>query len=132
MLYIGHFYHFTNQQEDDEENRRHGEFHLIVGAESTEAAIAKFRERILHARENSDLFPGRGSIYFTQLLEFDQFPANTAMMLNFKSVVGDPNLPFIRCITPTEEANRCKIHSWDDNTPQADGKKEELFLEFTD
>ena len=73
MLYIGKFLHMTNQQEAEESNRRHGEFNLIVEAENGQAAVERFKERIIDSRENSDLFEGDSSIYIVHLLELEEF-----------------------------------------------------------
>ena len=46
MIYIGKFLHATNQQRTKEENRRHGEFNLIIEADDEQTAVDKFKERI--------------------------------------------------------------------------------------
>jgi hypothetical protein len=90
MIYIGKFLHATNQQEVEESERRHGEFNLIIEAESQDAAVSKFKERIVGFRETSDLFEGQCSIYMVHLLELNQFPQDRARMLYYKSIAGDP------------------------------------------
>ena len=44
MIYIGKFLHATNQQQEEESKRRHGEFNLIIEAGSQDAAVDKFRK----------------------------------------------------------------------------------------
>jgi len=44
MIYIGNFLHLTNQQNRDEMERRHGEFHLMVAAETVDQALALFKQ----------------------------------------------------------------------------------------
>ena len=131
MVFIGNFIQITNQQETAETERRYGEFNLIVAAEDKDAAIEKFRERILGLRENSNFFEGQCSVFFVQLLEFEEFPRMEAMMLNYKSYAGDPIMPFIGCSIPSEVSDACRIYDWMDNVPKIDGQEEKLFLEFT-
>jgi len=105
MFYIGKFLHMTNQQETEESDRRHGEFNLIIQAENSEAAVARFKERIIESRENSDLFDG-------------------------ESIAGDPIMPYISCTAPTGETDGCRILNWMKNKPEIDGVDANLFLEF--
>jgi hypothetical protein len=132
MIYLGSFMHVTNQEEVEEQDRRHGEFSLIVQAANGPAAIESFKRRLLEYRDQSDLFAGRCSIYLVQLLEFDNFPQVQAIMLNYKSVAGDPVMPFIRCSIPNQESDTCRIFDWRDNRPEIDGVDEQLFLEFAE
>ena len=53
-------------------------------------------------------------------------------MLNLKSTVGDPLLPFIGCSIPSDQTNACRIYDWKNNEPEIDGSNEKLFLEFRD
>jgi hypothetical protein len=130
MLYIGKFLHMTNQQEAEESDRRHGEFNLIVEAENDQAAVERFKERIIDSREDSDLFEGDSSIYFVHLLELKEFPSNRARLLYYKSIAGDPIMPYISCSTPNGETDGCRILSWMQNRPEIDGEDANLFLEF--
>ena len=43
MLYIGNFYFVSNQEEELDLNRRHGEFNLMIEADNTEIAINLFK-----------------------------------------------------------------------------------------
>ena len=123
MIYIGNLLYLSNQQSVSENERRHGEFNLIVEAETNEAALVMFRDRIVELRESSDLFEGDCTIFFNQLLEFDRISGMEATMVNFKSVAGDPKMPYIGCTLPTEVANDCKIFDWDEQQqPEIDGK----------
>jgi hypothetical protein len=130
MLYIGKFLHMTNQQEAEESQRRHGEFNLIVQAEDSQAAAERFKERILDSRENSDLFEGDCSIYFVHLLELKEFPSERAKLLYYKSIAGDPIMPYISCSTPDGETDGCRILNWMQNRPEIDGEDANLFLKF--
>ncbi len=56
MIYIGKFLHATNQQRTKEENRRHGEFNLIIEADDEQTAVDKFKERIKEFRGKTELF----------------------------------------------------------------------------
>lgn len=132
MVFIGHFFCLTNQQETLEAERRHGEFSMVVEAEDKEVAYEKFKERILEFRKNSDFFEGACRIYFLQLLEFDSFPKKQAMMLNYKSTAGDPVMPFIGCSVPSDGFDFCRIHDWNNNQPEIEGQEQTLFLEFMD
>jgi hypothetical protein len=130
MYFIGNFVHATNQEETLEEERRHGEFSLIVDSENPYMALLKFRDRIIKYRETRDFFQGDCSIYLIQLFEFDQFPTDEATMLNYKSIAGDPVMPFIRCTLPTDLSDTCRLFNWKNNAPEMDGQKEKLFLQF--
>lgn len=130
MIYIGNFLHVTNQQEKEEENRRHGGFNLLVEAENYEDALEKFKAQILKLRGNSDFFEGKCSIFFTQLFEFDTIPNKEAMMINYKSTAGDPVMPFIGCSLPTDKSDMCKIYNWQNNVPEIEGKDEKAFMQF--
>ncbi|MBW1698063.1 MAG: hypothetical protein JRH18_19900 [Deltaproteobacteria bacterium] len=130
MKFIGIFVHLTNQEQPSEENRRHGEFVLMVDAESPEQALRMFRDRIVEFRENSQFFDGLCKIFLLQLFEFDDFPKARAMMLNYKSIAGDPLMPFINCVAPSDQEDWCSIHDWRNNWPNVDGQLEKLFLEF--
>jgi hypothetical protein len=132
MLYIGKFLHMTNQQKAKESERRHGEFNLIVEAENDEAAVERFKERIVNSRENSDLFEGDSSIYIVHLLELEEFPSDRARLLYYKSIAGDPIMPYISCSTPNGESDGCRILNWMKNRPEIDGEDANLFIEFKD
>ena len=130
MYYIGNFVFNTNQEQTLESDRRHGEFSLIITADDPVAAIWKFRDRIVKYRQESEFFQGDCTVYMIQLFEFDRFPDGEAMMLNFKSVAGDPLMPFIRCSLPSDLSDSCRISDWKNNIPEIDGKEEKLFLRF--
>ena len=130
MLYIGKFLHMTNQQKAEESERRHWEFNLIVEAENGQAAVERFKERIIDSRENSDLFEGDSSIYFVHLLELEEFPSDRARLLYYKSIAGDPAMPYISCSAPNGETDGCRILSWMKNRPEIDGEDANLFIEF--
>ena len=130
MYFIGNFIHAASQEEAMEADRRHGEFSLIIDAKDPYIALRKFRDRILKYRERSDFFQGDCSIYLIQLFEFDMFPVDEAMMLNFKSIAGDPMMPFIRCSLPNDLTDSCRIFDWKNSIPEIDGRREKLFLQF--
>jgi len=130
MIFIGKFFYLTNQQEIEEQDRRHGEFDLIIEAEGGETAFLKFKERIAEIRDKGDFFQGQTRIFFIQLLEFDRFPRSQALMLNLKSTAGDPLMPFIGCSIPSDQTDACRIYDWKNNEPEIDGQNEKLFLEF--
>ena len=132
MIFIGKFFYLTNQQEIEEQERRHGEFDLIVEAQEGEDAFMKFKQRIDELRDKGDFFQGQTRIFFIQLLEFDRFPRHQALMLNLKSTAGDPLMPFIGCSIPSDQADACRIYDWKNNEPEIDGQNEKLFLEFRD
>jgi hypothetical protein len=130
MLFIGNFYYVSNQEEALDANRRHGEFNLMIEADSAEVALDTFRSRILALRELRDFFTGDCSIFFAQLLEFEELPRTEAMISNYKSYAGDPVMPFIGCIIPSDQADACRIHSWEKSTPEIEGQNQKVFLEF--
>jgi len=130
MYFIGNFVHATNQEEVQEVDRRHGEFSLIIDAETPVAALKKFRDKIVNYRATSDFFQGDCAVYLIQLFEFDQFPVEEAMMLNYKSTAGDPLMPFIRCSLPSDMTDSCRLFDWENNAPEIDGQKEKLFVAF--
>ena len=130
MYFIGNFEHITDQQNSIERDRRHGTFSMMVEADSSKAALQLFRQRLMLFRDKSSLFSGQCTIYITQLLEFDRIPDEEAVLLNFKSFAGDPIMPHIACVVPTEQSNSCSIHEWVDNQPVTEGEMDSLFLEF--
>lgn len=131
MYFIGNFQYLTDQQEEKEKERRHGNFSMMIQADSADQALNRFRERLFDFHRASNFFEGRCIIYITQLLEFDRFPENEAIMLNFRSYVGDPILPYIFCVVPTEQSNACTIHEWKENLPVTEGRQDSLFIEFS-
>ena len=130
MYFIGNFVHATNQEEVQEVDRRHGEFSLIIDAETPVAALKRFRDKIVNYHATSDFFQGDFAVYLIQLFEFDQFPVEEAMMLNYKSTAGDPLMPFIRCSLPSDLTDCCRLFDWENNAPEIDGQKEKLFVAF--
>jgi len=130
MIYIGKFLHATNQQNTAEADRRHGEFNLIIEAEDENGAVDKFKQRINEFRETSDLFEGDCFIYMVHLLELQEFPQNKARMLYYKSIAGDPAMPYISCLAPSGEAEGCKILNWMENRPEIDGQDTNVFIHF--
>lgn len=130
MYFIGNFQYLTDQQNNDENERRHGGFSMMVQAETSAQALDKFKQRLKEFHASSAFFEGKCAIYISQLLEFDQFPENEAVMLNFKSYAGDPVLPFIACVVPSEQSNACTIHEWQNNHPYTEGHEDSLFMEF--
>jgi hypothetical protein len=91
-----------------------------------------FKERIISLRQSKDFFQGDCSIFFVQLLEFEEFPKHQAMMLNYKSVASDPIMPFIGCSLPSEETDWCSIYEWKDDKPEIDGQAKGSFIAFKD
>jgi hypothetical protein len=130
MIYIGKFLHATDQQKTREENRRHGEFNLIIEAENEKVAIEKFRERIVEFRETSDLFEGDCFIYMVHFLELVEFPRDRARMLYYKSIAGDAAMPYISCSAPSGKTDGCKILNWMENKPSLDGQDANLLFHF--
>jgi len=130
MLYIGNFLYLANQQSESEDERRHGEFNLIVEAARHEDAIDLFRERILELRGTSDFFEGNCRIFFNQLIEFERIPNASATLVNYKSVAGSPQMPFIGCTLPSDVADDCRIFHWDESQPEIDGEKGNPFMVF--
>ena len=130
MIYIGKFLLATNQQEKDESERRHGEFNLIIEAESQDAAVDKFKERIQGFRETTDLFEGDCSIYMVHFLELNEFPRDRARMLYYKSIAGDPVMPYISCSAPSGDTEGCKILNWMERKPELDGQDTQQFIQF--
>ncbi len=130
MVYIGNFHYITNQQEKSEVDRRHGEFNLLIKAKEKKTAIQMFKNRIYELKESSGFFEGDATIFFNQLLEFDEFPSEKAMIFYYKSVAGDPLMPFISCATPSSETDDCRIFQWEDEKI-GDGKQlRNIFIEF--
>jgi hypothetical protein len=130
MIYLGNFLFLTNQEAADPNERRHGSFNLVVNAEDESTAVALFRTRIEQYREESSFFEGNCDIFFLHLLEFDRFPDNQAVMINYRSQAGDPVFPYIECAAPLSDNNACKIHEWHQNQPATEGKAEKRFLRF--
>jgi hypothetical protein len=130
MIYIGHFLYTTNQQEAAEEERRHGEFDLMIRTETRTEALHRFKKRIHEFKEKSSLFEGECRIFLVQMLELDEISEDTVVMTHYKSVVGDPVMPYIGCTNPSEAAQGCRIFDWKENMPEIDGRDSDLFLEF--
>ena len=130
MIYIGNFLHVTNQEEAHEEKRRHGELNLIVKADNKEEAIDSFGQSIHKYRKTSDFFQGDCTIFFVELLEFENFPKFEAKMLNYKSIAGDPLMPYIACSVPSDDTDGCRIYDWKNNEPAIEGHKNKLFIDF--
>jgi len=130
MIYIGKFLQATNQQNTKETDRRHGEFNLFIEADDENSAIDKFKERINEFRETSDLFEGDCFIYMVHLLELEEFSKEKARMLYYKSIAGDPVMPYISCSAPSGEADGCKILNWMENRPEIDGQDTNVFIHF--
>jgi hypothetical protein len=130
MIYIGKFLHATSQQKKEESERRHGEFNLIIEAQDKEAAVDIFKKRIVEFRETSDLFEGECSIYMVHLLELNDLPKDRAKMLYYKSIAGDPVMPYISCSAPSGETEGCKIVNWMERIPELDGQDAHLFIQF--
>jgi hypothetical protein len=132
MIYLGNFLFLTNQEAADTNERRHGSFNLVVNAENEAAAVAYFKERIEQYRNESSFFEGNCQIFFMHLMEFDRFPIDQAVMINYRSHAGDPLLPYIECAAPLSDNNACKIHAWEQNQPNTEGKAEKLFMSFSE
>jgi hypothetical protein len=130
MIYIGNFLVLTDQEQIEEADRRHGEFNLIVEAPDAPAALVAFKDCIVEYRRNKDFFQGDCSFFLIQFLEFDRLPRENAMLLTYKSTVGDPILPYISCLVPGKDRDGCRIYDWKGKRPQIDGRDENLFLEF--
>ena len=130
MYFIGNFQHISDQQSDNENDRRHGSFSMMVSADSMHDALDKFRHKLTIYKNSTTFFEGKCTIYITQLLEFDKFPQEDAIMLNFKSFAGDPVMPFIACVVPTEQSNACSIHEWDQGHPVTEGQSDTVFAQF--
>jgi hypothetical protein len=88
MIYIGSFLHLTNQEQTSEQERRHGEFSLLIEASSSDEAVYKFRGKIVAYRMSRDFFEGDCDIFFSQLLEFRNLPSKEPIMFNYHSCRG--------------------------------------------
>ena len=67
MYFIGNFQHFTDQQEENANRRRHGDFSMMVQADSANQALDLFRQRLINFRESSSFFEGHCTIYISSL-----------------------------------------------------------------
>jgi len=130
MYFIGNFQHVSDQQSDNENDRRHGSFSMMVRADAMNDALDKFRQKLNDYKKSTTFFDGKCTIYLTQLIEFEKFPQDEAIMLNFKSFAGDPMMPFIACVVPTEQSNSCSIHEWDQGHPVTEGQMDTVFAQF--
>jgi len=130
MFYFGNFKYLMDQDHPDEKERRHGSFSMMVQTASSEEALNLFRLRLNSFRESTSLFTGECLIYINQLLEFEKFPEEEAVLLDLKSFAGDPTMPYISCVAPTEQSNACTIHHWDKNLPVTENQGDSLFLVF--
>lgn len=130
MYFIANFQYISDQQSNDETERRHGSFSMMVAADTKDQALNKFRQKLSDYRTTTALFQGKCTVYITQLLEFDKYPEAEAMILNFKSFAGDPIMPFISCVVPTAQNNTCNIHEWQGNHPLTEGQKDSEFIHF--
>ena len=130
MYYIGNFQHLTDQEQEKVEERRHGDFTMMVAARSAQEALEKFRRQLMAFRTSSAFFTGQSRIYISQILEFKKVPDQEAVLLNLKSYAGDPLLPFISCIVPTDQSDACSIHDWRQKTPSTEGQPDGLLIEF--
>ena len=130
MYFIGNFQHVSDQQAPEENDRRHGNFSMMVEADTINQALDKFRERLTEFKAATSFFDGQCTVYISQLLEFDKFPKDEAVIININSFAGDPIMPFIACVVPTEQSNACSIHDWDQNQPTTEGQKDSVFMKF--
>jgi hypothetical protein len=130
MIFVGNFLVLTSQEQIAEKDRRHGEFNLIIETATKEVAIDLFQQKIKVLRDSTRFFEGDCSIFLIQLLEFDGMPKNLPLMLTYKSTAGDPMMPYISCLVPTELSDACRIFNWDNNRPEIDGNPEHIFLSF--
>jgi hypothetical protein len=130
MIYIGNFLYLSNQEKNQTDKRRHGEFNLIVEADGIETAVDLFKQRIVQLKKNRDFFEGQCSIIINQFLGVDNFSTNKATIINYKSIAGDPVMPFIGCSFPTSESDDCRIYEWKDIHLEIDSEKSDLFMEF--
>jgi hypothetical protein len=130
MIFIGNFLVLTNQEKIAENERRHGDFNLMIEAPNAAEAIRSFRDAILNFQEQSDFFEGHCKLFLIQLLEFDQMPNQRAMMLSYNSTIGDPVMPYIGCLFPNSDTDGCRFYDWKDNQPQIDGRPEGFFMEL--
>jgi hypothetical protein len=130
MIYIGSFLHLTDQEQASEEERRHGEFSLLIEASSADEAVYKFREKIVAYRMSRDFFEGDCDIFFSQLLEFKNLPRKEPIMFNYQSFAGDPVMPYITCSLPSEVTDSCRIVGWNESQPEIDEKPRAPFLSF--
>jgi hypothetical protein len=130
MIYIGSFLHLTNQEQTSEQERRHGEFSLLIEASSSDEAVYKFRGKIVAYRMSRDFFEGDCDIFFSQLLEFRNLPSKEPIMFNYHSFAGDPVMPYISCSLPSEVTDSCRIVGWNESHPEIDEKPRAPFLSF--
>lgn len=130
MIYMGNFLYLSDQEKDRTSERRHGEFNLVVEAKDVETAIVHFKEEIAKLRQTREFFSGRCSIFINEFLGFERFSAQKATMINYKSIAGDPVMPFIGCTMPDSESDDCRIYEWKDINLEIDSQKSKLFLEF--
>jgi hypothetical protein len=130
MYFIGQFEYVSDQQAEEESDRRHGAFSMMIEAETMDLALEAFRTRLESFKGSTDFFEGKCTIYIAQLLEFNQFPKADAVIVNIKSFAGDPVMPSISCIVPTEQSNACSIREWDRNHPTTEGRRDSIFMQF--
>ena len=129
MYFIANFQHLSDQQYENEKDRRHGSFSMMAVADSIAQAMDKFRQKLTEYNHTTTFFEGKSTIYISQLMEFEKFPEDEAIILNFKSFAGDPIMPFIACAVPTEQSNACSIHEWQQGHPVTEGQKDSVFIQ---
>ncbi len=130
MIYMGNFLYLSNQEKDLASDRRHGEFNLVVESENIETAVDLFKAEITQLRQAREFFEGDCAIFINQFLGFERFSAQKATMVNYKSIAGDPVMPFIGCTLPVDESDDCRIYEWKDTHLEVDSQKSKLFIEF--
>jgi hypothetical protein len=130
MYFIGQFQFVSDQQAPSESDRRNGSFSMMIEADTMDLALEAFRHRLTSFASSTSFFEGKCKIFITQLLEFDTFPASEAVIVNINSFAGDPIMPSIACVVPTEQSNACSIREWDSNHPTTEGRKDSIFMEF--
>lgn len=130
MIYIGLFTYVSHHEADQETDRRHGEFSLIISADGERAALDLFRERITVFRALSSMFEGECRIYLTRLLRMAEVPQEEALIFDYKSVAGDPVMPYIGCAVPSEISDGCEIVDWHEGIPAIEGREGHLFVSF--
>lgn len=130
MYFVANFQHISDQQAADEAERRHGSFSMMVESDSMDEALDKFRQRLVSFKKSTTFFEGKSTIYIIQVLEFENFPQDDAAIFNFKSFAGDPVMPHIACVIPTEQSNSCSIHEWQENRSVTEGREDSVFIQF--
>jgi hypothetical protein len=126
MLYIGHF---SVDEYDDGDQRRHGYFTAVTDAPDADQSVARFKTLITRLKDSHEAFGRVAAVYIEDIIEFRRDPEE-ALITRYQSSEGE----FPKSIShslPGFQGNDVAAYGYAPDVGSREGATSERYTEST-